>query len=86
MVSELHGLRKVCLLMAVVPGWVTKTVQYSLEIDHIRFCDPLEILQAKVKRVLSAGPACPVLRTLNKQSAARLKPTSVTFTYLTYGW
>ena len=85
MVSGLHGLRMICSLEAVRPGWVTKTNPYSLKINHLRFCDPFEILQAKVKRVFSTGPACPFLRNLNKQSAARVEPTSVTSMYLTEG-
>ena len=76
--SELHGLRMVCILKAVTFGWVTKTAPYSLKIDYNRFCDPFEILQAKTKRVFSVRAACPVPRTSNKQSAARVKPTIVT--------
>ena len=38
------------------PEWVTKTVSSSLEILYLRFCDPVEILQAKVKRFFFTGP------------------------------
>ena len=55
------------------------------KIDYNRFCDPFEILQAKVKRVFSAGPACRIPRILKKQSAARVEPTNVTSMYLTEG-
>ena len=82
MVSKLHGLRMVCLLKAVTPGWLMKTVPYAWATDHLHFCDLFEILQAKVKRAFAAGPACPVVRTLNKQSAARVEPTSVTSMHL----
>ena len=83
MASKLHGLRLDCLFKAVTLGWVAKTVPCSLENDYIRFCDPFEILQAKFKRVSSTETACLVPRTLNKQSAPRVKPTNVISMYLT---
>ena len=84
-VSELHGLRTVCLLETVTSGWCTKTVQYLKRINYLRFCGPFDILQACVKRDLSTEPACPVPRTLNKQNAARVKPTSVSSIHITQG-
>ena len=71
-VSELRGLRTVCLLETVTTGWCTKTVQYLVKINYNRFCDPFEIFQAGVKRDLSAEPACPIPRTLNEQKARAL--------------
>ena len=57
MAAELHAMRIVCLLKAVIPAWVTNTVQFLLVIDYNCHSGSFEILQAKVKCLLS-GPAC----------------------------
>ena len=61
MVPELHAMRIVCLLKAVkavTPAWVTNTVSFLLIIDYIHHPGSIEVLQAKVKCLLSVGSAC----------------------------
>ena len=83
MVFELHDVRIVCLLKAVTPAWVTNTVPFSLPIDYIRYSGSFEVLQAKVKGLLSVGPARPVPRALNKHYSARGVSINVSFMYIT---
>ena len=82
MVFELHDMRIVCLLKAVTPAWVTNTVPFLLPIDYIRYSGPFEVLQVKVKCLLSVGPARPVPRALNKHYSARGGPTHVSSMYI----
>ena len=60
MVPELHVTRIVCLLKAATPAWVTNTVPFFVVIDYIHYSSSFEVLQAKVKCLLSVGPARPV--------------------------
>ena len=83
MVFELHDVRIVCLFKAVTPAWVTNTVPFLLPIDYIRYSGSFEVLQAKVKCLLSVGPARPVPRALNKHYSARGGPINVSFMYTT---
>ena len=83
MVFELHDMRIVCLLKAVTPAWVTNTVPYLVVIDYIHYSGPFAVLQAKVKCLLSVGPARPVLRALNKHYSARGVSINVSFMYIT---
>ena len=57
-VPELHDLRLVCLLKAVTPAWVTTTASFLFVIDYIDHSGSFDVLQAKVKSLLSVGPAC----------------------------
>ena len=59
-VFKLHDMRIVCLLKAVTPAWVTNMVPFTLLIDYIHHSGSFEVLQAKVKCLLSVGPARPV--------------------------
>ena len=86
MVFALHDLRMVCLLRAVTPSWVTKTVPFLLVIDYTRYSGSFEILQAKVQCHLSVGPARPVARALNKHFSTRGGPSNVSFMYIIQGW
>ena len=79
MVSELHDMRMVCLLKAVTPAWVINTVPFKLKIDCIQYSDSFEVLQAKVKCLLSVGPARLVPRASNKHHSARGGPNNVSF-------
>ena len=83
MVFELHDMRIVCLLKAVTPAWVTNTVPFLIPIDYIRYSGSFEVLQAKVKCLLSVGPARPVPRALNKHYSARGRLDNVSFMYNT---
>ena len=78
-VPQLHVMRMVCLVKAVTSSWVSNTVLITLVIDYTRYCDSLEILQAKVKCLLLIEPARPVPRALNKHYSARPSPINVTF-------
>ena len=82
-VFELHDMRIVCLLKAATPAWVTNTVSFLLPIDYIRYSGSFEILQAKVKCLLSVGSARPVPRALNKHYSARGGSINVSFMYIT---
>ena len=77
MVFELHDMRIVCLLKAVTPAWVTNMVPFTLLIAYIHHSGSFEVLQAKVKGLLSVGPARPVPRALNKHYSARGGPINV---------
>ena len=83
MVFELHAMRIVCLLKAVNPAWVTDTVPFLLPIDYIRCSSSFEVLQAKVKCLLSVEPARQVPRALNKDYSARGGPNNVSFMDIT---
>ena len=71
MVPELHDMRTVSLLKAVIPAWVINTILIILAIDYIHHSGSFEILQSKVKGHLSVGPARPLPRALNKQYPER---------------
>ena len=71
MVSELLDMRIVCLFEAVIPAWVTNTDPFLLVFNYTRYSGSFEVLHAKVKCLLSVGPARPVPRALNKQYSAR---------------
>ena len=86
MVPELHDMRIVCLLKVVTPAWVVNTVSLTLKIDYIDHSGSFEILQAKVKCLLSVGPARPVPRALNKHYSARGGSINVSFMYITLGY
>ena len=83
MVFELHDMRIVCLLKAVTPAWVTNMVPFTLLIDYIHHSGSFEVLQAKVKCLLSVGPVRPVPRALNKYYSARGGLINVSFMYIT---
>ena len=83
MVFELHDMRIVCLRKAATPAWIANTVSFLLAIDYIHFFGPFEVLQAKVKCLLSVGPARPVPRALNKHYSARGESINVSFMYFT---
>ena len=83
MIFELHDMRIVCLLKAVTPAWVINTASFTLKIDFTHYSSPFEILQAKVKCLLSVGPARPVTRALNKHYSARGGPINISFMYIT---
>ena len=83
MVFELHDMRIVCLLKAVTPAWVINTVPFTLVIDYIRYSDSFDILQAKVKCLLSVGPLRPVPHALNKLYTARGGSINVSFMFVT---
>ena len=82
MVFELHDMRMICLLKAATPAWVANTVPFLLPIDYIRSSGSFEALQAKVKCLLSVGPARPGPRALNKHYSARGGPIHVSFMYI----
>ena len=82
MVFELHAMRIVCLLKAVAPAWVINAVPFLIAIDYIRYSGSFEVLQAKVKSLLSVGPARLVPRALNKHYSARGGPIDVSFMYV----
>ena len=86
MVFELHDMRMMCLLKAATPAWVTNTVSFTLLIDYIHHSGSFEVLQAKVKCLLSVGPACSVPRALSKHYSARGVSINVSFMYITYGY
>ena len=73
----------VCLLKEVTPAWVTNTFPFLLVIDYIHRSGSFEVLRAKVKCLLSVGPARPVPRALNKHYSARGGPINVSFMYIT---
>ena len=83
MVFELHDMRIVCLLKAATPAWVTNVVSFSLAIDYTHYSGPVEVLQAKVKCLLSVGPARSNPRASNKHYSARGGPINVSFIYIT---
>ena len=85
MVFKLHAMRIVCLLRAVTPAWVTNKFPFLLAIDYIHHSGSFGILQAKVKRHLSAGPARPVPRDLNKHYSAIGGPINASFLYIRVG-
>ena len=74
MVPELHAMRIVCLLKAVIPAWVTNAIPLLCVIDYIRCSGSFEVLQAKVKCLLSVGSARPVPLALHKHYSARGEP------------
>ena len=82
-VFELYSMRMVCLPKAATPAWVINTVPFSLAIDYIHHSGPFEVLQAKIKCLLSVEPARPVPRALNKHYSARGEPINVSFMYIT---
>ena len=82
-VFELHDMRMICLLKAVTPAWVRNTVSFTLQIDYTHYSGPFEVLQAKVKCLLSVGPVRPVPRALNKHYSARGGSINVSFMYIT---
>ena len=82
MIPELHAMRMVCSLKAVTTAWVTITVPLFV-IDYNRYNGSFEVLQAKVKRHISVGPARPAPRALNKHYSARGGPINVSFMYIT---
>ena len=82
-VFELNDMRIFCLLKAATPAWVRITVPFLLPIDYIRSSGSFEVLQAKVKCLLSVGPARPVPRALTKHYSARGEPINVSFMYIT---
>ena len=53
---ELHAMRMICLLRAATPAWVINTTPFLIAINYIRYSGSFDILQAKVKRLLSVGP------------------------------
>ena len=53
-------MRIVCLLKAVTPAWTTNMVPFTLLIDYMYYSGSFEVLQAKVKCLLSVGLARPV--------------------------
>ena len=55
MVPELHDMRIVCLLKAVTPAWVTKTVSFTFLIDYIHHSGSFEVLQVKVNVYYRSG-------------------------------
>ena len=71
MVPELHDMRLVCLLKVDTPAWVTITASFLFVFDYIDHSSSFDVLQAKVKSILSAGTARPVPRALNKHYSAR---------------
>ena len=75
-------MRMICLLKAATPAWVATTVPFLLSIDYIRYSGSFEVLQAKVKCLLSVGPARPVPRALNKHYSARGGPINISFMYI----
>ena len=79
----LHAMRIVCLLKAVSPAWVTKTILIVLVINNIHHSGSFDVWQAKVKRHCSAEPASPVPRALNKRYSARGGPDKVSFVFIT---
>ena len=83
LVPGLQNMRIVCLLKAATPAWATDTAPFTLVIDYILYFDSIEILQAKVKCLLSVGPARPVPRALNKHYYARGGPINLSFMYIT---
>ena len=76
-------MRMVCLLKAVTLAWVINTVLFSLVIDYFHRSGSFEILQAKVKCLLSVESTRPVPRASNKHHAARGRPINVSFVYFT---
>ena len=82
MVFELHDMRIVCLLRAVTPAWVTITASFLFVIDYIDHSGSFDVLQAKVKSLLSVGPARLVPRALHKPYSARGGPINVSFMYI----
>ena len=66
-------------------AWVTNTIPFLVVIDYIRYSSSFEILQAKVKCLLSVGPARPAPRALNKHYSARGGSINVSFMYVTQG-
>ena len=81
MASQLHDMHIVCLLKAVTTAWVITTVPFLLAIDYICYAGSFEILQAKVKLLLSVGPVRPVPCALNKYYSARGGPINVSYMY-----
>ena len=59
------------------------TASFLLVIDYIHRSGSFEVLQAKVKCLLSVGSARPVPRALNKHYSARGGPINVSFMYTT---
>ena len=76
-------MRMVCFLKAVTPAWVTNTVSFTLKIDYIHHSGSFEILQAKVKCLLSVVFVRPVPRVLNKHYSARGGSVNVSVMYIT---
>ena len=71
---ELHAMRMICLLRAITPAWVLNTIPFTKAINYIRYSGSFDILQAKVKRLLSVGTVRPVPCALNKHYSARGGP------------
>ena len=86
MVPELHDMRIVCLLKVVTPAWVTITASFLYVIDYIDHSGFFDVLQVKVKSLLSVEPAHPVPRALNKHYFARGVPINVSFMYFTQSY
>ena len=84
-VFELHDMRLICLLNAATPAWVTNTVPFLVVIGYNHYSGSFEVLQAKVKYLLSVGPARPVPRALNKHYSAHGRLINVPFMYFTQG-
>ena len=82
MVQELRAMRIVSLVKAVAPTWVTDTMPLLFVTDYIHHSGSFEVLQAKVKSLLSVGPANPSPRALNKHYSARGGPINVSFMYI----
>ena len=82
-VPESHDMRIVYLLKAFTPAWVINTVSFIITIDYIHHSGSFEVLQAKVKCLLSVGPVRPVPRALNKHYSAHRGPIIVSFMYIT---
>ena len=73
----LHNMRMVCCFKVVNRGWVTNTISVMLVIGYVQYGCSLEILQPKVKFLISAALACTVPRTSNKHYSARNEPIDI---------
>ena len=85
MVSVLQDLCMISLLEVVFPGILKSTILFALATDYIRYCDPIEILQAKGKNLLSAGPLFSKPGTLDKQNSSCVRPNKITYMFYTQG-
>ena len=81
--AALHDMRMVWLLKVVTPACVRNTVPFLLVLDYIRYSRSFEVLQAKVKSLLSVGTARPVPRAMDKPYSARGGPINVSSLYIT---
>ena len=80
---KLHAMRMICLLMAATPAWVINTIPFTISINYFRYSGSFDILQAKVKRLLSVGPVRPGPCALDKHYSARGGPIYKSFMYFT---